>query len=239
MRRTKRSKTVFQEESPFLGTVRVIEDHRERRLMVHGETLSVYPTNGDWSAIRREYWWHALVEAHLPRRPRVLFVGLGGGTQLHLLRALTKPRALTAVERDPVILRAAHEWFGLRDLDGVEYLCADAETAAGTLARAGRRFEFVMEDVDYGDGGERSLPLARALAALVARGGVFVANRHRRREAAVVVDALRPLFHQVRERRVRREGENVLVVAARPRDVPARPRAATTRPRGLRRAAAS
>jgi len=216
--RTKRSRTVFQEESPFLGTVRVIEDHRERRLMVHGETLSVYPTNGDWSGVRREYWWHALVEARLPRRPRVLLVGLGGGTQLHLLRALTTPRALTAVERDPVILRAAYEWFGLRDIGGVEYLCADAETAAVTLAAVGRRFDFVMEDVDYGDGGERSLPLAHALAGLVAANGVFVANRHRRREAAVVTRALRRRFHEVRERRVQREGENVLVVATRPRE---------------------
>ena len=185
--------------------------------MVHGETLSVYPLNGDWSDVRREYWWHALVEARLPRRPRALLVGLGGGTQLHLLRELAKPRALTAVERDPVILRAAYQWFGLRELGGVEYLCADAQQAATTLAVAGRKFDFVMEDVDYGDGGERSLPLARALAALVARDGVFVANRHRRGEAAVVIDALRPLFRQVRERRVRREGENVLVVAARPR----------------------
>ena len=78
-----------------------------------------------------------------------------------------------------------------------------------------------MEDVDYGDGGERSLPLARALARVVAPGGVLVANRHRRREAAVVIDALRPLFAHVGERRVRREGENVLVVAQRPRAGPA------------------
>jgi len=215
--RTKRSRTVFREDSPYCGTVRVIEDHRERRLMVHGETLSVYPLDGDWEPVRREYWWHALVEVRLPPRPRVLLVGLGGGTQLHLLRELTRPRAMTAVERDPVILRAAHQWFGLDALGGVEYLCADAETAAATLAAAGRRFDFVMEDVDYGDGGERSLPLLRALARLVARGGVLVANRHRRREAAVVITALQPQFHEVRERRVRREGENVLVVAARPR----------------------
>ena len=185
--------------------------------MVHGETLSVYPINGDWEPVRREYWWHALVEVRLPPRPRVLLVGLGGGTQLHLLRELARPRAMTAVERDPVILRAAHQWFGLDALGGVEYLCADAETAADTLAAAGRRFDFVMEDVDYGDGGERSLPLIRSLARLVARGGVLVANRHRRREAAVVITALEPDFHEVRERRVRREGENVLVVAARPR----------------------
>ena len=215
--RTKRSRTVFCEDSPYCGTVRVIEDHRERRLMVHGETLSVYPLDGDWEPVRREYWWHALVEVRLPPRPRVLLVGLGGGTQLHLLRELARPRAMTAVERDPVILRAAHQWFGLDALGGVEYLCAEAETAAATLAAAGRRFDFVMEDVDYGDGGERSLPLIRSLAGLVARGGVLVANRHRRREAAVVITALQADFYEVRERRVRREGENVLVVAARPR----------------------
>jgi len=220
MRRTRRSRTVFEEESAFVGKVRVIEDHRERRLMVHGETLSVYPLDGDWSGVRREYWWHALAEAKLPQRPRALIVGLGGGTQLHLLRELVRPREVAAVERDPVILRAAYEFFGLRGLGGVEYLCTDAETAAASLAAAGRRFEFVMEDVDYGDGGERSLPLLRALAVLVAPGGVLVANRHRRREAAVVIDALRPLFRVVRERRVRREGENVLVVAARPRPAP-------------------
>jgi len=210
---------VFAEESPYCGTVRVIEDHKERRLMVHGETLSVYPLNGDWSGVRHEYWWHALVEAPLPRRPRALLVGLGGGTQLHLLRALAKPRTLTAVERDPVILRAAYEWFGLREFGGVEYLCADAAKAAAALAIAGRKFDFVMEDVDYGDGGERSLPLMHALATLVARDGVLVANRHRRSEAALVIEALRPLFRVVHERRVRREGENVLVVAARPRAV--------------------
>src|SRR5262249_24310603 len=132
-------------------------------------------------------------------------------------RVLAKPRALTAVERDPVILRAAYQWFGLRELGGVEYLCTDAERAVAALAAAGRKFEFVMEDIDYGDGGERSLPLARALATLVAGDGVLVANRHGRGEAAIVIEALRPLFRQVRERRVRREGENVLVVAARPR----------------------
>ena len=216
MRRAKRSRTVFEAESPFVGRVRVIEDQKERRLMVHGETLSVFPTNGDWSGVRREYWWHAVAEARLPQRPRALIVGLGGGTQLHLLRELARPRELVAVERDPVILRAAYEWFGLRELGGVEYLCTDADTAAATLAASNRRFEFVMEDVDYGDGGERSVPLARALASLVAPRGVLVANRHRRREASVVIDALTPLFEQVRERRVRREGENVLVVAARP-----------------------
>ena len=65
--------------------------------MVHGETLSVYPTNGDWSGVRKEYWWHALAETAIPPRPRVLLVGLGGGTQIHIVRMLARPRELTAV----------------------------------------------------------------------------------------------------------------------------------------------
>jgi len=183
-------------------------------MLVHGETLSAYPLNGDWSRYEKEYWWHSLVEVPLPKKPRVLLVGLGGGTQVHLLRRITRPRAIVAVERDPVVLKAAHEWFGLDEIGGIEYLCTEAQTAADTLAATRRRFDFVMEDVDYGDGGERSLPLITSLSRVVAPGGVLVANRHRRSEAAVVVRALRPFFRHVHERRVQREGENVLVVAS-------------------------
>jgi spermidine synthase len=204
---------VFVGESPYVGRVRVVEDHRERRMLVHGETLSAYPLNGDWTRYEKEYWWHSLVEVPLPTRPRVLLVGLGGGTQIHLLKRLTRPRAIVAVERDPVVLKAAHQWFGLDDIGGVEYLCTEAQTAADSLAAVNRRFDFVMEDVDYGDGGERSVPLLRSLSQVVAPDGILVANRHRRREAKVVVKTLRPFFREVRERRVQREGENVLVVA--------------------------
>ena len=82
----KRSRTVFEEESPESGRIRVVEDHRERRLIVGGDTLSVYPLDGNWERMRNEYWWHALVAVEIPRRPSVLLVGLGGGTQVHLLR---------------------------------------------------------------------------------------------------------------------------------------------------------
>ena len=139
-------------------------------------------------------------------------------TYLNNFDAEVAKSALEAANIDAMI--KADDCGGVRPglwMSGVEYLCADADKAVAALAAAGRKFEFVMEDIDYGDGGERSLPLARALATLVARDGVLVANRHRRREAALVIDALRPLFRHVRERRVRREGENVLVVATRPR----------------------
>jgi hypothetical protein len=46
---------------------------------------------------------------------------------------------------------------------------------------------------------------------------VLALNRHRRGDAHAIADHLRPLFEEVRLRRVRREGENVLVCCARPR----------------------
>ncbi|MBI3637416.1 MAG: class I SAM-dependent methyltransferase, partial [Candidatus Rokubacteria bacterium] len=142
---------------------------------------------------------------------------LGGGTQVHLLREMTRPKSFTIIERDELIIRVAEEWFALRHVDGLEFLCADAETAVPTIAAAGRRFDFIMEDAAYADAPERDAPLAEALARLVAPGGVMVVNRHRRAEARGLAASLRPLFDEVRLRCVRREGENVLICCMRPR----------------------
>jgi spermidine synthase len=210
------SRTVFEARSPLSGRIRVIDDGVERRLIVRGDTLSVYPLDGDWSRLSREYWWRALVAVPLPSRPSALFVGLGGGTQIHLLRRLRRPRALTVIERDPVILQVATAWFGLGRLGGIEFHCADATLAVPALARARRRFDFVMEDASYSDAPDRSLTMAEALVPLVASGGLLVLNRHRRRDAGAVAAVLRPRFREVRLERVRREAENVLVCGVRP-----------------------
>jgi len=196
------------------GRVRVIEDRAERRLMVAGDTMSVYPLGHDWSRLAREYWWHAVAAAPVPVRPSALFVGLGGGTSLHVLRARQRPRSLTVIERDAVILRAARDWFGLDGVPGVEYLTGDAEVVARWLVATRRRFDFVFEDTTYAEPLERSLPLLRALVSLVSPRGVLVINRHRRGEAHRLAATLRPHFKAVRLRRVRREAENVLIVCS-------------------------
>src|SRR5437867_481892 len=90
-RRRRRGRTVFEAASRASGRIRVVDYRAERRLIVNGEILSVYPLDGDWSRVRREYWWRALAVTALPRRPSVLLVGLGGGTQIHLLHSLTRP----------------------------------------------------------------------------------------------------------------------------------------------------
>ena len=192
---------------------------RERRLIVAGDILSVLPLDGDWSRVEREYWWRALAAVRLPPRPTALLVGLGGGTQVHLLHRLAHPRLVTVVERDPVMVGIALDWFGLDRLGPLELVCADAEDAARGLARLRRRFDFVMEDAAYADADPRSRPLAEALAPLVAPGGALVLNRHRRGDAAPLVGMLRRRFARVRVRPVRDKVDNVLLVCELPRPV--------------------
>jgi spermidine synthase len=197
--------------------VRVLEDRTERRLIVSGDTLSVYPLHGDWSRVHREYWWQALAHVTIPPRPTALFIGLGGGTQIHLLRRLASPRGITAIERDPVIVEVAERWFGLREVGGIEYLCGDASAVVGWLLSVRRRFDLVVEDALYAAPVEDSLPLARALVPLLTARGALIINRHWRHAAEETAEALRRHFGQVRQRRVRREGENVLILCREPR----------------------
>jgi len=211
----KRSRTVFEAESELSGTIRVVDYRRERRLVVGGDILSVYPLDGNWARVQDEYWWRALTLA--PPRSTALLIGLGGGTQVHLLRQLSRPRLVTVIERDPVILRVACRWFGLDAVGGLEFLCGDAEQVVPALAAAGRTFDFVMEDAAYAEPPERAVPLARAVVPLVAEGGRLVINRHRRGDAQRLVGAMRRRFRHVRLRLVRRGGENVLICCLDPR----------------------
>jgi predicted O-methyltransferase YrrM len=146
----------------------------------------------------------------------VLLVGLGGGTQAHLIHRLTTPRLITAIERDPVIVDVAQRWFGLADLGPMEFYCGDAEETAAALVNAGRRFDFVMEDAAYADVHGRSRAVVEAVVPLVARRGTLVVNRHRRGDAGTLARLLRRRFASVRLRRIRREGENVLLFAEAP-----------------------
>lgn len=153
----------------------------------------------------------------LPRRPTALFVGLGGGTQLLLLAARARPRFMTAVERDPVILQVAQRYFGLGRLARTEVLCGDIERVLPCLESAGRRFDFIMEDAAYADPVDRALPIALRLAGLLGTRGVLVLNRNARHHAAETAAALRLRCARVTMRRARRDGDNVLISATDPR----------------------
>jgi len=217
LRVIKRPHIAFSGWSRLSGKIRVVDRGRERQLMVHGEILSIYPLDGNWTRVRREYWWKALAFVELPRRPSALLVGLGGGTQIHLLHRLASPRQITVIERDPVIVRVASEWFGLDRVGKLEIVCGDAESAITGLARAGRQFDYVMEDVTYADEPDVALPKLLAMVPLVTPRGSLVINRHRHGDPKPMARTLRFYFGEVKIRRVRRTGENTLICCSRPR----------------------
>jgi spermidine synthase len=192
----------------------VVESRGIRKLVVAGQTLSAYPISGDWAQLRREYWWLAFEGLALPPRPRVLFVGLGGGTQIHLLHELVTPSAVTAIERDPLIIRVARDWFDLDGTAGIEVICGAAEVVVPRLTASRRTFNLVVEDATYADASEQSVALCRDLVRLVSPGGMLLANRHFRRDAARLVAEMARFFRDVTQRRVRRDGENVVVRCA-------------------------
>src|SRR2546429_4833082 len=126
MRRARRSSTAHTGWSAISGRIRVVDYRQERRLIVGGAILSAYPLDGDWSAIEREYWWQGVASVRFPPEPSVLLVGLGGGTQAHLVHRLTTPRLVTALDRDPGILDARRRCSGPAALGPLEFYSAEA-----------------------------------------------------------------------------------------------------------------
>lgn len=213
-RTSPRERVIFDAESALSGRIRVVDRRDERRLVANGHTLSAISLSGDWSGPAREYWGRALEAVELPPRPAALFVGLGGGTQLRLLADRVRPRLITAVERDPLIVQVALRYFGLARLPRTEILCGDILRVLPGLESAGRRFDFIMEDAAYTDPAARALSIIRRLARLLAAGGVLVSNRNAHDGPEAIAAALRETGARVSLRRVRPDHDNVLICAA-------------------------
>lgn len=114
----------------------------------------------------------------LPAAPRVLLLGVGGGSVVPLLRAFAPECTIVGVELDADVLRAARESFGIEQ-HGIELVHGDA---IEFLARDRRKWDVVIEDV-FGHDGKRLVKpsamiepgLARA-ARKVAKHGLLVSN---------------------------------------------------------------
>lgn len=127
-------------------------------------------------------WWALASPAVLllrrTRRPRVLLLGLAGGSVGQAVRALAPEARLVGVDRDREVLRAARRHFGM-DALGIEVV---ADDAFRYLRRERRRFDLIVEDLFIGslrtvrkpDGLlEEGYPLLRAR---VAPGGFVTSN---------------------------------------------------------------
>jgi len=127
-----------------------------------GDILSIYPLDEDWERLKKstggDLRWRRV---GLPcSRPRRCWSGSAAGTSGAHAPEVRAVARVTVIERDPVILRVACDWFGLRRLDGAGVPVRRMRTADRAVAHAGcRRFDFVMEDAGV-RGATRGRPAA-------------------------------------------------------------------------------
>jgi len=228
-RMTHRWHLIHRAESPFIGPITVWQLGRERRLVfgdnVRATTQSAVFTSGDWAELRREYWGRALRwPTQLPARPRVLLLGLGGGTIVRLVYEASKPELFTAVELDPVVASVAQEYMGLGRLPHLDIRIGDVRQLVHTL-REEAPYDFVVEDVFFdGSAIDDVDEYAAALARLVAPGGWLVLNRWFEDWGGNSIDsgqdatcaALAARFEVVERVRVTQRWLNELIFAGRP-----------------------
>ena len=152
---------------------------RGRELRIDDTFASYYQpgnpvTRSVWDALAVP----VLCLARRRRPPRVLILGLGGGSAARLLRALAPTAQIVAVEYDPQVVRAAREHFDLDEL-GLEIAIDDAHLY---LRSERRRFDLVIEDVFVGEGEDVHKPDwlphpgHELCGRRVAKGGLLVSN---------------------------------------------------------------
>jgi spermidine synthase len=134
--------------------VRVQTSAQGRALIVDETFASLHRDEGPatgcvWDAIAAP----ALLLVGRPR-PRVLVLGLGGGSAARIVRAILPDAGIVGVELDPDVVAAARAHF---DLDGLD-VELHVDDALRFLRSDRRRHDLVLEDVFVGHGDDVHKP---------------------------------------------------------------------------------
>jgi CelD/BcsL family acetyltransferase involved in cellulose biosynthesis/2-polyprenyl-3-methyl-5-hydroxy-6-metoxy-1,4-benzoquinol methylase len=143
-------KTICHLETRHSGVIEVVDIGRQRQLLIAGEVASIFFVKGSWNEARREYWGVMTRSPYeLPKNPRLLLIGLGGGTILHLLDQDFTPASTTVIELDPAVISCAKEHFGIGELKNVSIIEGNALKVIEKLHRDGERFDYILDDVFF------------------------------------------------------------------------------------------
>lgn len=169
-------------------------------------------------------YWGLMLPPGCPRR--ALLLGLGGGTVATLLARRCPDAAITSVERDPAIIAAARQEFGLDALSRLTIEQADAfawmETRVGDPQAAetpelDERFELIC--VDLFEAGRLAMGtlatrFLRQVAALLTPDGVVTLNLMMTGRTGEQVHRVERVFTV--QRRLRTRGNLILHLTPRP-----------------------
>jgi spermidine synthase len=160
-------KTLYSTKSEFSGEIAVIQKGRERQLLVGGHIQSV---NWDCPGVEKRVWGKIVEsgvsnlsrDAKLPARGwsalggkvknqkaklKILVLGLGAGTEIHLLSHNYPSAQFTAVEIDPEIIKIAKKFFGVGEIPNLEIVNADA---FDFLKKSKLRWDLIICDIYAG-----------------------------------------------------------------------------------------
>ncbi len=185
--------TVPRPVDPRIPHVRVQRTRQGTFLMVDDSCASLWrpgqeTTGGTWDLLAAP----VLLLPAAPA-PRVLLLGVGGGSVVRVLRALRRDAAIVGVDLDAQVLEVARREFAL-DALGATIVCGEARRFVAALTPA-QRFDLIIDDIYQGSGDGMRKPhgwpaTLRRAAARLARGGILVCNALDRRDALAMAAAM-------------------------------------------------
>jgi spermidine synthase len=154
-----------------------------------------------------------------PEPRRALIVGLGGGGMIHFLRHHDADLVVDVVEIDPVVIRVAEQYFGVRSEGNVRIIQDDARKF---LDADGEAYDVIYMDAFLGESEAtdasgvplhlKNAPFFEVVQSRLTPEGVVVFNLHQHRNHRQDLDAIRAAFAQAYVFDVPASG-NVIVVA--------------------------
>lgn len=131
-------RTLYSTKSEFSGEIAVIQKGRERQLLVDGYVQSVA-----WGCpgVKKRVWGAIAEEAvqllestkksarnlkTKPAVPKILILGLGAGTEIHLLSHQYPNAQFIAIEVDPIIISIAKKYFDIDKIPNLKIINKDA-----------------------------------------------------------------------------------------------------------------
>lgn len=215
---------IYETESKYNGKIQVVEFGKYRRIVVDGISQSISP---DSQSCQRLYWGKVIevLKQNHPDVKRVLLLGLGGGTLVHLLSRNFPEAVLTSVEIDGEMVKIANDYFGVSQIPNHNIIVDDALRVVVEPSSFGlSEYEFDCVIVDTYNGEKfpelgRSGNFISALKKLVMPGGIIIFNRIYREthqdDVNIFIDYVSHFFDRVQNLVVAgyTNSDNVLIYA--------------------------
>lgn len=133
-------RTIAKLSSRYNKEIRINEEKGKLKLLVNGSRQS-----GEYIEM---LWKEAFQSFGLPRKAeRILVLGVGGGTVIHLLRSHYPGAEIVGVDIDQTMIDIGKRYFDLETIENASFVCRDAELF---VVNEPGRFDLIIVDLFIG-----------------------------------------------------------------------------------------